>query len=431
MQHIDRPTYLAKLIERKHNGLVKVITGIRRSGKSYLLNTIFAAHLRDAGVPEDHIVTFAFDSADNLALIGEDLLEITRTKRKVDPEKFLAFMAERISDGGRYYLLLDEIQLLGAFETVLNGYLRNPNLDIYVTGSNSKFLSSDIATEFRGRGDVIRVHPLRFSEFARAYGDRLEAWDDYLTYGGMPLVLSYPTPEGKAAYLDNLFALTYIRDIVDRNSIASDERLGELLDVVASSVGSLTNPTKLENTFRSARNAGFPHATIERYLGFCEEAFLVERAKRFDIKGKRYIGTPYKVYFEDIGLRNARLNFRQTEKNHLMENVLYNDLRARGLNVDVGTVETFSKDAAGKTIRKTLKVDFVVNRGSERCYIQSACSLARAGEEAQEKASFRAIGDSFRKIIVEDGYMNPRNDDEGFLHVGIINFLMDDGILSR
>ncbi|MBR2790771.1 MAG: ATP-binding protein, partial [Eggerthellaceae bacterium] len=372
MMHIDRPTYLTELIERKNNGLVKVITGIRRSGKSYLLNTIFAEHLRDAGVPEDHIIAFAFDSADDLARIGENLLELTRAGRKVDPEKFLAYMRERISGGGRYYLLLDEIQLLGAFETVLNGYLRDPNLDIYVTGSNSKFLSSDIATEFRGRGDIIRVHPLRFSEFAGVYGDRLEAWDDYLTYGGMPMVLSYSSPEGKTAYLDSLFELTYIRDIVDRNAIGNGERFGELLDVVASSVGSLINPTKLENTFRSVRDVTFPHATIERYLGFCEEAFLLERVKRFDVKGKRYIGTPYKVYFEDVGLRNSRLNFRQTEKNHLMENVLYNDLRARRLNVDVGTVETFSKDAAGKTIRKTLEVDFVVNRSSERFYIQSA-----------------------------------------------------------
>ena len=385
MQRIERPLYLSQLQERKHNGLVKVITGIRRCGKSYLMNTLFRGALEEAGVPEDHIIAFAFDSAEDLAAIGEDLLEIQASRRKVNPHKFIAYIQNKIAGEGMHYLLLDEIQLLDSFEAVLNGYLRRPNIDVYVTGSNSRFLSSDIATEFRGRGDVVRVHPLRFSEFVSAYADRYEAWDDYRAYGGMPLVLSYPTPGGKSAYLKDLFALTYIRDVADRNNLRSDAKLSELLDVVASSSGSYVNPTKLENTFRSVRNEAMAHSTIDAYLGFCEDAFLLEKAMRFDLKGKRYIGTPYKVYFEDIGLRNSRLNFRQQDKGHVMECVLYNDLRARGLNVDVGVIEGFAKDASGKTVRKTHEVDFVVNRADERVYIQSAYSLSRAGRRRRKR----------------------------------------------
>lgn len=428
---IKRDVYLNKLIDRKQNGFIKIITGIRRSGKSYLMNKIFYRHLLGEGISDSHIIRFAFDSADDLLLIDEDFLEITEQNRKVDPKKFMKYISAEISDDGVYYLLLDEVQLLGSFEAVLNGYLRKDNLDIYVTGSNSKFLSNDILTEFAGRGDEIHVLPLSFSEFYSVYdGTKEEAFDDYTVYGGLPAVASMKSEEQKANYLITQMSNVYLKDIVNRNGLNSDRDIGELVDVLASGISSLTNPKKLENTFKTVKNSTLCAATIEKYIGFLKDSFLINKAERYDVKGKRYISTPYKLYFEDIGLRNARLNFRQIEETHLMENIIYNELRYRGYNVDVGVVEYRERSADGNDTRKQVEIDFVANQGNKRYYIQSAYAISDDDKLHQEIRPFDKTNDSFKKIVVVGKSMKPRRTEKGYLLIGVKEFLLDAGSLE-
>ena len=413
---IRRDSYLNKLIERKHNGQIKIVTGIRRCGKSVLLNELFTEHLRNNGIEKDHIIQLSMEGYANIKFR--------------DPSFTYQYVTERIIDEKTHYIIIDEAQMMTDFMEVLSSLQQIKNADVYVTGSNSRFLSSDIKTEFRGRGDEIRLHPLRFSEYITAYdGDRMDAWDDYFTYGGMPQILSYSSSRSKADYLKDLFEQTYIKDLIEHNQIRKEEKLDDLVNILASQTGSYTNPTKLENTFRTVRNEVFAHSTIDHYINCMEDAFIVSRAAKYDVKGKRYINTPYKVYFEDVGLRNARLNFRQVEENHIMENILYNDLRARGLSVDVGVVEAFTKDASNKTVRKEYEVDFVVNSGSERCYIQSAYAIPDEEKMRQEKNSLLKIPDSFRKIIVIKDYLKPKMDDDGITRMGLMNFLLDDHII--
>lgn len=428
---INRDFYLNKLISRKTNGLIKVITGVRRCGKSYLLNTLFYRHLLDCGVSEDHIIRFAFDSADDLHLIGESLIDLQKHKRQVDPEKFMAYIRSRTVDKEMYYLLLDEVQLMDSFEAVLNGYLRKDNMDVFVTGSNAKFLSSDIITEFAGRGDEIHMYPLSFSEFMTAFqGDKYEGLSQYMLYGGIPLVVLRKDAADKAATLENLFSEIYIRDIVTRHGIRSKGELEDLLNIVSSAVGSLTNPEKLKNTFRSVKKSRITAATIKKYLGYFEDSFLLESAHRYDIKGKAYIETPKKYYFSDLGLRNARLNFRQFEPTHAMENIIYNELRMRGYHVDVGVVPIAVKDA-GKVIRKQLEVDFVCNLGSGRYYIQSAYSIPDEQKRTQETRPFTKIDDSFKKIIITRDIVPAQYDERGILTINIYDFLLDPTALER
>lgn len=428
---IERNVYLNKLIARKHNGFVKVITGIRRCGKSYLLNTLFYQHLLESGIEDSHIIRFAFDSAQNLMLIGEDLMEIEEGKRKVDPEKFMTYINDKIVDDGMYYLLLDEVQNLGYFEAVLNGYLRKDNVDVYVTGSNSKFLSSDIITEFAGRGDEVHVLPLSFSEFFSVYdGSKEEAFDDYMVYGGLPSVALMQTEEQKVAYLTTQITNVYLRDIVKRYNLQSDEDIGELLDILASGISTLVNPRKLAGTFKSVKGSTISEVTVAKYIGHMAESFLISKAKRYDVKGKHYIDTPFKVYFEDIGLRNARLNFRQIEPSHIMENIIYNELRYRGYNVDVGVVEVREKNSEGKEQRKQLEIDFIANQGSRRYYIQSAYEIPSKEKLDQETKSFDRANDSFKKIIVVERTMKPRRDDKGYVTMGVKEFLLNENSLE-
>ncbi|WP_195607944.1 ATP-binding protein [Intestinimonas butyriciproducens] len=428
---IERNVYLNKLIARKHNGFVKVITGIRRCGKSYLLNTLFYQHLLESGIEDSHIIRFAFDSAQNLMLIGEDLMEIEEGKRKVDPEKFMTYINDKIVDDGMYYLLLDEVQNLGYFEAVLNGYLRKDNVDVYVTGSNSKFLSSDIITEFAGRGDEVHVLPLSFSEFFSVYdGSKEEAFDDYMVYGGLPSVALMQTEEQKVAYLTTQITNVYLRDIVKRYNLQSDEDIGELLDILASGISTLVNPRKLAGTFKSVKGSTISEVTVAKYIGHMAESFLISKAKRYDVKGKHYIDTPFKVYFEDIGLRNARLNFRQIEPSHIMENIIYNELRYRGYNVDVGVVEVREKNSEGREQRKQLEIDFIANQGSRRYYIQSAYEIPSKEKLDQETKSFDRANDSFKKIIVVERTMKPRRDDKGYVTMGVKEFLLNENSLE-
>lgn len=428
---IERNVYLNKLIARKHNGFVKVITGIRRCGKSYLLNTLFYQHLLESGIEDSHIIRFAFDSAQNLMLIGEDLMEIEEGKRKVDPEKFMTYINDKIVDDGMYYLLLDEVQNLGYFEAVLNGYLRKDNVDVYVTGSNSKFLSSDIITEFAGRGDEVHVLPLSFSEFFSVYdGSKEEAFDDYMVYGGLPSVALMQTEEQKVAYLTTQITNVYLRDIVKRYNLQSDEYIGELLDILASGISTLVNPRKLAGTFKSVKGSTISEVTVAKYIGHMAESFLISKAKRYDVKGKHYIDTPFKVYFEDIGLRNARLNFRQIEPSHIMENIIYNELRYRGYNVDVGVVEVREKNSEGREQRKQLEIDFIANQGSRRYYIQSAYEIPSKEKLDQETKSFDRANDSFKKIIVVERTMKPRRDDKGYVTMGVKEFLLNENSLE-
>jgi predicted AAA+ superfamily ATPase len=428
---IKRDYYLQKLIDRKQNGQIKVITGVRRCGKSFLLNTLFYRHLRESGVADNHLIRFAFDSADDLLKIGENLIEIQRENRKVDPVKFINYISSLMIDQEQYYLLLDEVQLLDAFEAVLNGYLRKSNLDVYVTGSNAKLLSSDIATEFAGRGDEVHMYPLSFSEFMSAYnGDRYMGLSEYMLYGGIPLVVLRENPADKSAVLSSLFNEIYIRDIVQRNKVRNKGELEDLLNFVSSSVGSLTNPEKLKNTFHSVKKSRITSATIIKYLHFFEDSFLLEAAKRYDIKGKAYIETPQKYYFTDPGLRNARVNFRQYEPTHLMENVIYNELRMRGYNVDVGIVPVTEKNDQGKLIRKQLEVDFICNLGSARYYIQSAYSIPDSEKRVQETRPLRKIDDSFRKIIVTGDAVPAQYDENGILTVNIYDFLLDKHLME-
>ncbi len=427
---IKRDKYLEMLQIRRHNGFIKVITGIRRCGKSYLMNDIFYEKLRQEGVDESHIIKFAFDSAEDLLLIGEDLQDLFINKKKVDPKKFMTFISQRMIDNDMYYLLLDEVQNLGCFEAVLNGYLRKKNMDVYVTGSNSKFLSSDVLTEFAGRGDEIHVLPLSFSEFYANYQDGLDyAFDDYMIYGGLPAVALMKTSEQKSSYLKTQLQNVYLKDLVERNNLNSDENIGELLDIIASSISSLTNPTKLANTFKSIKNTSLSALTIDRYITYMQQAFILSKVNKYDVKGKKYINTPYKIYFEDVGLRNARLDFRQIEETHLMENIIYNELRYRGYNVDVGFVET-RENIDGTLKRKQLEIDFVANQGNKRYYIQSAYDIPNEEKMKQETKSLDNIDDSFKKIIVVRNSIKPRRNEKGYLIVGLKEFLLDPNSLE-
>lgn len=420
MAEIKRDLYLNRLIDRKQNGLIKVITGIRRCGKSYLLNTLFYNHLKESGVNEDHIIKFAFDSNADLALIGEDIVTIEKEKRKVNPKKFMAYVERKIIDRGIYYLLLDEVQLLDCFEMVLNSYLYMNNVDVYVTGSNAKFLSKDIITEFAGRGDEIHMQPLSFSEFMSVYeGDKYDGLTEYMLYGGIPLVVLRKGEENKASMLKNLFDEIYIKDIEKRNKIHNVPDLNDLLNVLSSSIGSFTNSEKLKNTFKTVKKSSITSATINRYLEYLTNSFLIEPATRYDIKGKKYINTPLKYYFSDLGLRNARINFRQFEQPHSMENIIYNELKLRGFSVDIGMVMTREKDA-----HKQLEVDFVCNLGSKRYYIQSAYSIPTIEKRNQEIRPLKEIKDSFKKIVIT-GDMSPTYyNDDGILFMNIYDFLL-------
>lgn len=427
---IKRDKYLEMLQIRRHNGFIKVITGIRRCGKSYLMNDIFYEKLRQEGVDESHIIKFAFDSAEDLLLIGEDLQDLSINKKKVDPKKFMTFISQRMIDNDMYYLLLDEVQNLGCFEAVLNGYLRKKNMDVYVTGSNSKFLSSDVLTEFAGRGDEIHVLPLSFSEFYANYQDGLDyAFDDYMIYGGLPAVALMKTSEQKSSYLKTQLQNVYLKDLVERNNLNSDENIGELLDIIASGISSLTNPTKLANTFKSIKNTSLSALTIDRYITYMQQAFILSKVNKYDVKGKKYINTPYKIYFEDVGLCNARLDFRQIEETHLMENIIYNELRYRGYNVDVGFVET-RENIDGTLKRKQLEIDFVANQGNKRYYIQSAYDIPNEEKMKQETKSLDNIDDSFKKIIVVRNSIKPRRNEKGYLIVGLKEFLLDPNSLE-
>ena len=429
---IQRDFYLNKLIDRRQNGLIKVITGIRRCGKSYLLNTIFYRYLLSQRVPEDHIIRFAFDSAEDLEKIGEDLIIMEQQKRPVDPKRFIQYIQTKITDEDTYYLLLDEIQELGSFELVLNGYLTKKNIDVYVTGSNAKFLSKDIITEFSGRGDEIRMFPLSFSEFMSVYhGDRYEGLAEYMQYGGIPLVVLRNGAAEKAEILSRLFEEIYLRDIIRRHNIRNIGEFAELMNIVSSATGSLTNPEKLRNTFRSVKHSKITSTTIQKYLNYMEESFLIESASRYNIKGKAYIETPKKYYFTDSGLRNARINFRQFEQTHLMENIIYNELRLRGYQVDIGVVPIVLRDENGTVTHRQLEVDFVCNRGPERYYIQSAFTIPDEEKRAQETASLNRINDSFRRIIVTRDIVPAQYDDKGILTVNIFDFLLHpEGILK-
>ena len=423
---IRRDFYLDKLIKRKNNGLIKVIMGIRRCGKSYLLNNLFYHHLLESGVAADHIIRFAFDSADDLYRIGESLIGIEKEKRGADPEKFMAYVRTKVVDDGMYYLLLDEIQMLDCFEAVLNSYLRKDNMDVFVTGSNAKLLSKDIATEFAGRGDEVHMYPLSFAEFMSVYkGDKYMGLSEYMLYGGIPLVVLRDGANDKAAALQNLFREIYIRDIVRRNRVKNIGELEDLLNILSSAIGSLTNPEKLKNTFRTVKKSKITSNTIKKYLDYFEDSFLIESAQRYDINGNSYIETPKKYYFSDLVLRNARLNFRQFEQTHSMENVIYNELRMRGYSVDVGAVPIAEKDRNGKVTRKQLEVDFVCNLGSSRYYIQSAYTLPDETKRTQEVRPFRKIDDSFKKIIITRDMVPTQYDEYGILTINIYDFLLD------
>ena len=425
---IKRNIYLKRLIVRKHNGFIKVITGIRRSGKSYLLNTLFYNHLIEDGIRDDHIIKFAFDAADDLLKIGENpiILDNEREIRKVDPSKFINWLMPQIKDADMYYILLDEVQKLGAFESVLNGFLRRNNVDVYVTGSNSKFLSKDILTEFEGRGDEVHILPLSFSEYYEFKGgDKSEAYDDYSVYGGLPAVALMSTEEQKSTYLISQMKGLYLKDIIIRYNLAETSTIGDVIDVIASGISGLTNPKKIAGTFVSVKNEKISEYTVEKYITHAEDAFILSRVKRFNIKGRKYIGTPYKIYFEDIGLRNARLNFRQTEGTHIMENIIYNELRFRGYQVDVGVVESREKNKDGKDVRVQREIDFIATLGSKKYYIQSAYVIPDREKYEQETVSFDKTADSFKKIIVVEKSMKPRCDDKGYVMMGIKEFLLD------
>lgn len=409
---IQRNFYLQQLIDGRRNGLIKIITGIRRCGKSYLLFTLFYQYLKANGIAEDHIIKIALDDIESA-----DLRE---------PLALYRYIKGQMKDAGLYYILLDEVQLVARFEEVLNSLLRIDNADVYVTGSNSRFLSSDIITEFRGRGDEIHLYPLSLSEYCDGTGQRpIDAWKDYYTYGGLPHVLSLETEKKKIDYLANLFESVYLIDILERHRIKNKSEFEELLRIVASGIGAPTNTTKLSNTFKSVKKVNISYNTIDKYLGYMQEAFILEKATRYDIKGKKYIGSLSKYYFTDMGIRNVLLGLRQQEESHIMENVIYNELRRRGCKVDVGMVEQRSIDTSGNWQRKQLEVDFVVNEGSQRYYIQSALALPDEDKRKQEMASLLRINDSFKKIIIVKDDIKPWTDENGILTIGLIDFLMD------
>lgn len=414
---IKRNKYLQDLIDRMHNRLIKVVTGIRRSGKSYLIFHIFQKYLLEQGIPQSHIISIELDQ---------------RKHRKYrNPDVILEYIESCIEDDEPYYILLDEIQLLSEFEEVLNSLLHIDNVDVYVTGSNSRFLSKDVITEFRGRGDEIHIFPLTFREFMQVYeGDIYHGWADYMLYGGLPLVSMMKTEEQKISYLTRLFEETYLKDIIERHRIEKTQELEDLVNVLASAVGSLTNVPKIEATFKSVLKSKISGNTIRQYIEYLEDAFIIHKANRYNVKGRKYIGTPMKYYFEDVGLRNARLGFRQVEENHLMENVIYNELRSRGYSVDVGLVEKRGLNLAGKSERKQLEIDFVANRGSQRYYIQSAFSMPTEEKQRQEKMSLLQVKDSFKKMILVKDVMNVMRDENGITTMSVYDFLLKEDSLE-
>lgn len=414
---INRDKYLDALKNRMDNHMIKVITGIRRCGKSYLVFKLFKNHLLESGVPEDHIITIELDQRKN--------------KDYRNPDIILDYIDSLIIDDKKYYILLDEVQMLNEFEEVLNSLLHIDNADVYVTGSNSRFLSKDIITEFRGRGDEVHVYPLSFKEFMEAYdGDQYKGWADYVTYGGLPLTVTMKTEEQKIQYLTTLFSETYIKDIIERNHIEKVQELNDLINVIASSVGALSNPSKIEATFKSVIQSDISLNTIRQYIEYLKDAFVINEAQRYDVKGRKYIGTPVKYYFEDIGLRNARLEFRQVEETHIMENIIYNELKIRGFQVDVGVVQKREKNKNGALTKKQLEIDFIANQGSRRYYVQSALSLPDAEKMKQEKASLVSVSDSFKKIIVVKDIINVRHDEDGITIMSVYDFLLNENSLE-
>lgn len=417
MKHIERRKYLDELVSLRNNGMIKIITGMRRCGKSYLLFEIFTSYLESNGIAPDHIIKVD--------------LEDYRNRAMRNPDNLYAYVESRITDGDMYYILLDEVQMLDQFEDVLNGFLRIRNADIYVTGSNAKFLSKDIITEFRGRGFEVKMYPLSFSEYMSAYPGTVQAGlNEYMLYGGLPQILSYPTEEQKVRFLKALFDETYLKDIKDRYEIRKDDDLEELINIMASGIGALTNPNKLANTFQSEKKSPISNDTVKNYIDYLCDSFLIEKSTRYDIKGKRYINSPYKYYFMDLGLRNARINFRQSEKSHLMENMVYNELRIRGFNVDVGVVPVVRRGEDGKQHRSSLEVDFVCNLGSRRYYIQSAYRMESDEKIRQERASLLRVDDSFKKIIVIGEESPITRDEAGITTISIYEFLLKENSLE-
>ena len=414
---IKRDRYLNLLISKKHNGLIKVITGMRRCGKSYLLFTLFKDYLLSEGIEKNHIIEIAFDAYEN--------------KQYRDPDVLYPYLKEQIKDDGMYYVLLDEVQLLGEFEAILNSLTRMKNVDVYVTGSNARFLSKDVITEFRGRGDEVHMYPLSFAEFMSVYpGTKQDGWNEYMLYGGLPLVLSFTTPDQKIAFLKSLFEETYISDIVGRHNIRNKAELEELLNILSSAIGSLTNPEKLSATFRSVKNKKISSATIRKYIDYLCDSFLIDSAVRYDVKGKKYIDTPVKYYFTDMGLRNARLNFRQLEETHSMENIIFNELKIRGFNVDVGVIMHYDTNEKGNSVRRQLEIDFVCNKGSKRYYIQSAYAIPDQAKMEQEQRSLMLTGDFFKRIIITKDTPAPYYNENGVLIMSVYDFLLNENSLD-
>lgn len=414
---IKRDRYLNTLISKEHNGLIKVITGMRRCGKSYLLFTLFKEHLLSEGVAEDHIIEIAFDAFEN--------------RKYRDPDVLYPYLKEQIKDDAMYYVLLDEIQLLGEFESILNSLIRMKNVDVYVTGSNARFLSKDVITEFRGRGDEVHMHPLSFAEFMSVYqGTKQDGWNEYMLYGGIPLVLEFTTPDQKIAFLKSLFEETYISDIVGRHHIRNKAELEDLLNILSSAIGSLTNPEKLSATFQTVKKKKISTSTLRRYIDYLCDSFLIDSAIRYDVKGKKYIDTPVKYYFTDMGLRNARLNFRQIEETHSMENIIFNELKMRGFNVDVGVIVQYDTNGKGNGIRKQLEIDFVCNQGSKRYYIQSAYAIPDQAKMEQEQRSLMLTGDFFKRLIITKDTPAPYYNESGVLIMSVYDFLLNENSLE-
>lgn len=415
---IKRDCYLNMLISKEHNGLIKVITGMRRCGKSYLLFTLFKEHLLSEGVGEDHIIEIAFDAFEN--------------KKYRDPDVLYPYLKEQIKDDTMYYVLLDEVQLLGEFESILNSLIRMKNVDVYVTGSNARFLSKDVITEFRGRGYEVHMYPLSFAEFMSVYqGTKQDGWNEYMLYGGIPLVFEFTTPDQKITFLKSLFEETYISDIVGRHNIRNKAELEELLNILSSAIGSLTNPEKLSATFQTVKKKKISNSTIKRYIDYLCDSFLIDSAIRYDVKGKRYIDTPVKYYFTDMGLRNARLNFRQIEETHSMENIIFNELKMRGFNVDVGVIVQYHTNDKGNSIRKQLEIDFVCNQGSKRYYIQSAYAIPDQAKMEQEQRSLMLTGDFFKRIIITKDTPAPYYNEAGVLIMSVYDFLLNENSLEN
>ena len=414
---IKRNRYLNTLISKKHNGLIKVITGMRRCGKSYLLFTLFKEHLLSDGIDEDHIIEIAFDAFEN--------------KKYRDPDVLYPYLKKQIKDDAMYYVLLDEVQLLGEFESILNSLIRMKNVDVYVTGSNARFLSKDVITEFRGRGDEVHMYPLSFAEFMSVYpGTKQDGWNEYMLYGGIPPVLEFTTPDQKIAFLKSLFEETYISDIVGRHNIRNKAELEELLNILSSAIGSLTNPQKLSATFQTVKKKKISNSTIKRYIDYLCDSFLIDSAIRYDVKGKKYIDTPVKYYFTDMGLRNARLNFRQIEETHSMENIIFNELKMRGFNVDVGVIMQYETNEKGTNIRKQLEIDFVCNQGSKRYYIQSAYAIPDPAKMEQEQRSLMLTGDFFKRMIITKDTPAPYYNESGVLIMNVYDFLLNENSLA-